>query len=212
MLIIGMTSCKNEEKELAEKRISELENYVDSLKAVTADDLEQNWESISVEFEKRKEIANETFNNLKEDVKTESLEKADAVNAKYEELKNSVLANIQQRKAMQNPNQILRDRFFGSEKIGEDMNFSWVNKDNILKTYQDFLQVYKDNKSNFSREDYDEVKLMYEALDSRKNTVENEGLSTEDNRKIAAIKLEFAPMFKINRIGAKSRENAEAKE
>jgi hypothetical protein len=212
MLLVGMTSCKNEEKELADKRISELENYVDSLKAVTADDLEQNWESISVEFEKRKEIANETFINLKEDVKTESQEKANAANAKYEELKNSVLANIEKRKAMQNPNQILRDRFFGAGKIGEDMNFSWVNKDNILKTYQDFLQAYKDNKSNFSREDYDEVKLMYEALDSRKNTVENEGLSSEDNRKIAAIKLEFAPMFKINRIGAKSRENQEAKE
>lgn len=28
----------------------------------------------------------------------------------------------------------------------------------------------------------------------------------------AKIKLEFAPMFKINRIGAKSRENAAAKE
>jgi hypothetical protein len=54
--------------------------------------------------------------------------------------------------------------------------------------------------------------LMYEALDSRKNTVEKEGLSSEDNGKIASIKFKFGPMFKMNRMGAKSRETAEAKE
>jgi hypothetical protein len=92
------------------------------------------------------------------------------------------------------------------------MNFSWVNKDNILSVYDAFFQSYKDNKENFTREDYDEVKLMYEALDSRKNTVEKEGLSSEDNGKIASIKFKFGPMFKMNRIGAKSRETADAKE
>ena len=110
------------------------------------------------------------------------------------------------------PNQILRDRLFGAGKIGEDMNFAWVNKNNILKTYDTFFQAYKDNKSNFSREDYDEIKLMYEALDSRKNTVEKEGLSAEDNNKIASIKFKFGPMFKINRMGAKGREAEKAKE
>ncbi len=97
-------------------------------------------------------------------------------------------------------------------KVGEDMNFAWVNKDNILQVYQDFYDSYKENKENFSREDYDEVKLLYEALDSRKNTVEKEGLTTEDNNKIASIKFKFAPMFKVNRMGAKARENTEAKE
>ena len=110
------------------------------------------------------------------------------------------------------PNQLLRDRFFGEGKVGEDMNFSWVNKDNILKVYDAFFQSYKDNKGDFSREDFDETKLIYEALDSRKNTVEKEGLSAEDNTKIASIKFKFAPMFKVNRIGAKARENEEAKE
>jgi hypothetical protein len=111
-----------------------------------------------------------------------------------------------------NPNQMLRDRLFGAGKLGEDMSFAWVNKDNILQVYDNFFQSYKDNKANFSREDYDEIKLMYEALDSRKNTVEKEGLSSEDNGKIASIKFKFSPMFKVNRVGAKSRENTEAKE
>ncbi|MNR59162.1 hypothetical protein D3C85_1803590 [compost metagenome] len=52
---------------------------------------------------------------------------------------------------------------------------------------------------------------MYEALDSRKNTVEKEGLSAEDNRKIAGLKIKFAPMYTVNRMGAKSEETASAK-
>ena len=63
-----------------------------------------------------------------------------------------------------------------------------------------------------SREDWDEIKLMYEALDSRKNTVEKEGLTKEDNRKIAGLKFKFAPMLTVNRMGAKSEEMKEAKE
>jgi hypothetical protein len=101
---------------------------------------------------------------------------------------------------------------FGSGKIGADMSFDWVNKDNILSVYENFFESYKKNKSNFTREDYDEAKLLFEALDSRKNTVEKEGLTTKDNNKIATIKLMFSPMFKLNRVGAKSRENQEAKE
>ena len=106
----------------------------------------------------------------------------------------------------------MRDRLFGAGKIGNDMSFAWVNKDNILNVYDTFFQAYKDNKGDFSREDYDEIKLMYEALDNRKNTVEKEGLSAEDNGKIASIKFKFGPMFKLNRVGAKSRETSEAKE
>ena len=75
-----------------------------------------------------------------------------------------------------------------------------------------FLNHINKIKSDFTREDYDEIKLMFEALDARKNTVEKEGLSSEDNRKIASIKFKFSPMFKVNRAGAKSRENQEAKE
>jgi hypothetical protein len=46
----------------------------------------------------------------------------------------------------------------------------------------------------------------------KEKQVEKEGLSSEDNTKIASIKFKFAPMFKMNRIGAKARENEEAKE
>lgn len=214
MVLLGIVSCKNKEKELADQRITELEIYVDSLKAANADELEANWDKIQMDFDRKNSEASDAITNLDNETKTSSQEKINSSTTKYDELKVSVTAKAEVKKAAVKPSasQLLRDRLFGAGKIGEDMSFAWVNKDNVLKVYDTFFQSYKDNKGDFSREDYDEIKLMYEALDNRKNTVEKEGLTTEDNNKIASIKFKFGPMFKTNRIGAKSRETAEAKE
>jgi hypothetical protein len=40
------------------------------------------------------------------------------------------------------------------------MNFDWVNATNILGVYDQFVNTVKDNKDNYSREDWDEIKLM----------------------------------------------------
>lgn len=212
ILLIGTFSCKNKEKELANKRIVELESFVDSLKSVSDAEREANWEKISADFDRKEINANAALLDLDEETRLTSQAKIDASAAKYDDYKTTVVAKQAIVPAKPNPSQLLRDRLFGAGKIGADMSFAWVNKDNILSVYDTFYNAYKDNKSDFTREDYDEIKLMYEALDSRKNTVENEGLSSSDNNKIASIKFKLAPMFKVNRMGAKSRENAEAKE
>ena len=52
-ILIGSFSCKNKENELAEKRITELESYVDSLKTVSSDDIEKNWEQITMDYDQK---------------------------------------------------------------------------------------------------------------------------------------------------------------
>jgi hypothetical protein len=224
MILVGMASCKNPQKELADKRITELEHFVDSLKTLSVEDKETNWNTIATDFDTKSSSATEAISSLDEKDKPNAKVKVAATRAKYDEYKVNPIINTTDipealpvaekvgQKAQSNPSQVLRDRLFGGGKIGNDLNFSWVNKDNILNVYDDFFNSYKEYKGEFTREDYDEVKLLWEALDSRKNTVEKEGLSAVDNRKIASIKLKLAPMFKINRVGAKGRENKEAKE
>ena len=212
IILIGIFSCKNKEKEMADKRIMELESFIDSLKSVSDAEKEANWEQISADFEKKEMNANAALLDLDEETRLTSQAKITASTTKYNEYKTNVVAKQVIVDAKPNPSQMLRDRLFGAGKIGADMSFAWVNKDNILSVYDTFYNAYKENKSDFTREDYDEIKLMYEALDSRKNTVENEGLSSGDNTKIASIKFKLSPMFKVNRMGAKSRETAEAKE
>jgi len=209
-LLLTFASCKDEKAAQAEKTVNNYVVYVDSLGNVTSDDAKANWEAIDASYQMK--VA-EAETSLTESDNEALREKLAASKMKYEAMKAKFQAEMEAPKpTVKTPNQLVRDRIFGEGKVGEDMNFAWVNKDNILQTYQDFHDSYKENKGDFSREDFDEVKLLYEALDSRKNTVEKEGLTSEDNNKIASIKFKFSAEFKVNRIGAKARENAEAKE
>ncbi|MFH6971736.1 hypothetical protein DR871_010435 [Flavobacterium petrolei] len=213
VIAIGFTSCKDEKAAQAEKKVDTYVMYVDSLGNVTAEDARENWEGIEASYQLRSGEAEAAIADLKDN--TEAQARLDASRAKYEALKAKIEAeNAAAEVAATAPNtkQQMRNALFGEGKMGEDMNFSWVNAANIHNVYQQFVHTVEDNKDKYSREDWDEIKLMYEALDSRKNTVEKEGLSSEDNRKIAGLKTKFAPMYTLNRMGAKSGEMKRAKE
>ena len=66
-------------------------------------------------------------------------------------------------------------------------------------------------KNNYTREDWDEINVLYEALDTRKNAVEKD-LKTSDNLKIAGLKIRYAAINSTHRGGTKVKENTEAKQ
>lgn len=213
VIALGFTSCKDEKAVEAEKTVDSYVMYVDSLGNVASEDAKENWDGIEATYQIKSGDAQAALANMKDN--TAAQERLAAATAKYEAMKAKYEAEVQENAKVAvsaNPKQQLRNALFGEGKIGDDMNFSWVNKDNILGIYQNFVNTVETNKDVYSREDWDEVKLMYEALDSRKNTVEKEGLSGEDNRKISGLKLKFAPMYTVNRMGAKSGEMKRAKE
>jgi hypothetical protein len=208
VIALGFTSCKDEKTEAANKTVESYVVYVDSLENVAPEDAKANWSAIEATYEVRSSQAETALSDLKES--EEAKAKIEASRAKYAALQARMKAEMEA--AAPNPKQQMRNSLFGEGKVGDDMNFDWVNKDNILSVYRQFIHTAEDNKDNYSREDWDEVKLMYEALDSRKNTVEKEGLSSSDNKEIAGLKFKFGPMLKVNRMGAKSEEMKEAKQ
>jgi hypothetical protein len=212
VIALGFISCKDEKKIQAEKSVETYIVYVDSLGKLDTVAANENWETIQSNYELRNAAAEAALADLKDDAKAQ--ERINESRAKYEELKAKMDAQIEaenQAKIAASPKQQLRNALFGEGKVGADMNFNWVNAKNILGVYQLFVDTAQKNKDVYTREDWDEVKLMYEALDSRKNTVENEGLTSSDNNKIAGLKLKFAPMYTLNRMGAKSDEMSKAK-
>ncbi len=210
MIALSLTSCKSEGEKQAEKTVDSYEKYADSVSSVAVADAKENWAAIEAEYSQRTAEAEAALTELKDKAAAE--ERLEKAKSKYVELKAKVDAEVATAAAITpDRKQVLRDAYFGAGKIGQDMNFSWVNKDNILTVYNDFYNEFDKNKDSYSREDFDEIKAMYEALDAHKNTVEKEGLSTRDNNKIAELKLKFAPKFKWERMGAKAEENADAK-
>ncbi|TCN51543.1 hypothetical protein D0809_22335 [Flavobacterium circumlabens] len=207
LIALSFTSCKDEKQENAKKTIDAYVTYVDSVKNVAADDLKADWKDVDAEYNRRAENAQLALADIKDNAA--ETEKINTSKVKYEEFKNEMTKVLAP--PAPSAKQQLRNALFGEGKIGDDMSFAWVNAQNIHSVYQQFVHTVENNKDSYSREDWDEIKLMYEALDSRKNTVEKEGLTSEDNRKIAGLKLKFAPMYTLNRMGAKSDETAAAK-
>ena len=203
-----VTSCKNEEKEDAEFAIDEYSKYLDSISAIPTIEVAENWEEIESKLNKARARAEVYVEKISEkDTLHLNLNK---VSKKYDSYKKKIQLEKEKLDAV-NQTSPIRKELFEKLSIGNNMKFEWVTKDNILSVYETFVTNSQKNKDTYSREDWDEIKLLYEALDTRKNTVEKEGLSSEDNRKIAVLKIKFAPMFTFNRMDAKSGENAEAK-
>ena len=169
--------------------------------------MKADWKNVEAEYDRKAAEAQTALADIKDN--TAATEKINASKIKYEEFKKEMTTVFAP--PAPSPQQQLRNSLFGEGKIGEDMNFDWVNAKNIHSVYQQFVHTVENNKDKYSREDWDKIKIMYEALDSRKNTVEKEGLTSEDNRKIAGLKVKFAPMYTLNRMGAKSEENKDAK-
>lgn len=208
ILAASFTSCKNEEQEMAEKSFDRYEKYVDSVQTVAEADALANWQAIEAGYNDRMNEADMAIANMKD--RNEAEVRIEKSKLKYTEFKTKVEASAP--KPVTDRRVIIRNSYFGNGIMAADSkDFSWVNKDNILKVYNDFNNEFDKNKESYSREDFDEIKALYEALDSRKNTVEKEGLSSADNAKIAEIKFKFGPKFKWERMGAKAEENAEAK-
>lgn len=203
--ILSLVSCKNEERENAEVAVEDYTKYVDSISKMATSEAIANWESIQADLEKAKAKAEISVKKVSNKKALQS--SLDQGSIQYSKYKNSIVAEKQKKEAKKKE---IQTALFG-KTVAKDMKFEWVNKDNILKVYQNFVATVKINKDAYSIEDWDEVKLLYEALDSRKNIVEENGLTRSDYNKISLLKLKFGPMYRLNRLGAKSENDIKLK-
>ncbi len=208
ILSVGFTACNNENKE-AKQDAEMLNAYVDSVEKATPVYTVENWTAINNGYQERALKAEKNLTMLSEEEKAN----ADASKAKYEALKAKYELAIKEQEAKAAPNfrKVLRDRLFGEGRIGDDMQFAFVTGANALSIYQNFVDAVADNKSNYTREDWDEINVLYEALDTRKNAIEKD-LKTNDNLKIAGLKIKFASINATHRGGTKVKENNDAKQ
>jgi len=214
LVIIGFTACNNSEKEMAKQDADNLAKYVDSVEAAPPVYTVANWTEIDNGYQERA---------LKAEAKIDQLEAADKARAeeskaKFAALKAEYETRLKEKEAAEKAaaaapdyRLVLRNKLFGEGKIGADMKFDFVTAANIHDVYKNFVNAVDDNKDKFTREDWDEVKVLYEALDTRKNAVEKD-LATSDNLKIAKLKIRFAAIKAFNRGGTKVSENEKAKE
>ena len=216
ILVGGFVACNNSTggKAEAQQDAANLTQYVDSIDQLAPVYTVANWTAIDNGYQERALKAEKNLATLEAADKA----KADESKAKYAALKATYETKLKEKEAeaklaaaTPDYRQVLRNRLFGEGKIGSDMKFGFVTADNIKSVYENFVNTISDNKDNYTREDWDEIKVLYEALDTRKNAVEKD-LTTHDNLRIAGLKVKFAAIKATHRGGTKGEENEKAKQ
>lgn len=197
-----MASCSSDRNEqVAKDSVKDLRSYVDSVNRT--EEMNSDWGSIEMKYNEKAD---------KVEVATAQVKENEQLKADYEKIKADYAAlktKYDQQQAMVYKRTI-RDALFGEGVVGRDINFNFMTAANARGVYERFVNSVASNKDTYSREDWDEVKVLYEAMDSRKNEIEPQ-LAGADNRKIAGLKVRFASIKAVNRPGTKIDENQLAK-
>lgn len=199
-MILGTTlitaflfSCGNDKVNQVEKQISSFESFVDSVQNLALDNAVTAWDSIEKKAENLKIDTEELIENNKVEAKIK--ERVAAVSTQYENYKNSILLA---KSELSKDN--LRKMLFPLHTGEFDSKFTWVTTSNIVQVYDDFVTIVQKNQDSFTEEDWLEIKALYEGLDTRKNSLEKEGLAAKDNLKIGGLKLKFSSINAIKKI------------
>jgi len=207
LVVTGFIACKNEATE-AEQDASSLSMYVDSVNNLTPVYTTAYWSALDDGYQVRVIQTDKTMATLTASDKAE----LDASKAQYAILKTTYEVKIKESENVTpDYRQILRNNLFGEGMIGTDLKFGFVTATNLLSVFRNFVNTVADNRNTYTREDWDEIKVLYEALDTRKNAVEKD-LPEGDNNKIAGLKIKFSAIKATHRGGTKGEENKEAKQ
>lgn len=204
--VAGMAACGGRDKG-AEQSVRDLDNYVDSVERDNSNyyNDENYWTSVESKYEEKRQQVEAKSEQMDEKLKAEYAQ----LQSDYAALKEKYTAERTKAKT-NNYRTVLRTSLYGEGVIGDDMSFNFMTAANAKSVYENFVNTVSNNKDNYSREDWDEIKVLYEAMDTRKNEIEKE-LSGADNRAIAAQKIRFVAIKATNRPGTKAEENANAK-
>jgi hypothetical protein len=164
-------------------------NYVDSVENIPHVYTAVAWKEIEDGYEDKKP-SEATIQKLEEPEKAQVEESE----VQFANLKNTYSNKIKENETKQK----LRNALFGEGKINTDLRFDFVTAANIVSVYENFVNTVEKNKDNYSKQDWDEIKVLYEALNAKKNEVEKD-LSVKDNLKIAGYKTKFGVIKAVNR-------------
>lgn len=200
----AVVACNNTSSD--EMLVADMNRYVDSVSNSVSAYSKETWDDISAGYDRRMAELKAEHAELS----AEAREELNQAEAKFNEFRNKFESSIKEAEAKSSKT-TLRNSLFGAGKVGNDMSFSFVTAANALGVYTNFVNTVEKNKDNYTREDWDEIKVLYEALDNRKNEIEKE-LAGADNRQIARQKVKFVGIKSVNRISAKVDENIESKQ
>jgi hypothetical protein len=174
-----------------------LSQYVDSVDHLEPVYTEANWKAIDEGYRDRNKNAENNIASMPAGDK----EKVESAQAKYAALKNKyeekIIAGNKAELDKEDYKVKLRKDLF-NDKLGAEMTFAWMTPANAVETYERFVKMVESHKNDYTKEDWDEIKVLYKALDTRKEQIDGD-ISAGDRMKIAGLKTEYKVIKGVHR-------------
>lgn len=197
VLCMSVVSCGGGEHQ-KDKDVESFRIFVTELKAKN-DEITDNWDEVEQKYQAKVDKIEKKEAELESSLKEE-----------YEQLKK----DYAELKAKHEAHHVVEDNvsegslndLYATILTNEgDMDMSGVTSENIVSVYNNFVEIVKLHKNDYTREDWDEVDVLWDALNKRKNELED-NLTSEDKLEIGEEKVEYGACKATNKLPAKSEE------
>lgn len=191
LLLLSIVACSGPNRE-TEKEVKLLRHYVDSVEQTQQDYYEDEmyWAAADQYY-----MAKQAELDLKmADLSLQAQSDYKKLKADYAALK----AKYDTERAKRKAQMALFNSMYPNVKTGDDTRFLFMTPTNAAAMYETFVTTVDNNKEAYSREDWDEIKAFYVAMNTRKDTIEKT-ISKKDNQKITGQKIKFVAIKALNR-------------
>lgn len=198
VIAFSSTSCGDN----GHKKDDDVESFkvfVTDLKAKSEEELKEDWEAIEKEYKEKVTAIDQKTDELENEIKQDY----EQLKKDYQELKAKYSIQMMKDEGDLDGNlQKLYEVVLTNEG---DMDLSGVTTSNIVAVYAGFVEIVDFHKDEYTREDWDEVDILWDALNKRKNELED-NLSNEQRMKISEDKVKYGTFKTLNKLPAKSEE------
>ena len=198
---VAFVACSNDKK--AEKNYDDFKMYVVEHRDSADRYYDKEWSALEAEYNQKRQQAEAKIDNWNDEMRAEYA----SLQSDWDSFKEDFESEKMRRDNLLKNESMEIDIF----PTGVKSDMKAVNASNLLNVHVHFVDYVSTHKDDLSREQWDRVELLWEALGTRKNEVEKE-LKSSDNIKIAEQKVRFGAIKAANRPSAKLEENAEAKQ
>lgn len=186
-VMAGIIACGGPDRG-AEKSMKELRSYLDSVERDHANYLQDEtyWANVEKGYEEKKQQLDAKTARMDEKSKKDYEE----LQHKYGGLKEKHTAEQAKMKEKTSAEMALRNSLFGEGRVGKDMSFTFMTPSNAVSVYETFVNTVSKNRETYTKENWEEVKELYKAMNTRKDEIEKE-LTRKDKDKIAGLRVRF---------------------
>jgi hypothetical protein len=183
-------SCGQQGEQQRKKETEDFQAYVRSHIDSVDNYASNNWDSLQAEFDRKKAEVEKDTAKMTADVRDtyyESLRDWDTFKSEYG-IKQDARNKLQQ---MDNLRKSLT-------MAGVRTDYTDLPASHIIAAYQYFVDAVRNNKDNFTKDQWTVINVSWKALNGRKRELEKD-ISAADNAKIVKLQLQYTAIKAMNR-------------